>query len=106
MWSAGGRGLDLNVILSFDQMSKNVDQLNTSLKNTSSISGGGGGDLPPSIQAYKSDNAKLIKENNELHLELIKIKDDFETQLKGLPLSISLDLFNRLFFFLTISLID
>jgi hypothetical protein len=39
--------------------------------------------VPPSIQAYKSDNAKLIKENNELHLELIKIKDDFDVQLKG-----------------------
>ena len=65
-------------------MSKNVDQLNTSLKNTSSASGGGGGDhLPPTIQAYKSDNAKLIKENNELHLELIKSKDEFESQLKG-----------------------
>jgi len=36
-----------------------------------------------SIQAYKSDNAKLIKENNELHLELIKLKDDFEAKFKG-----------------------
>ena len=40
--------------------------------------------MPPSIQAYKSDNAKLIKENNELHLELIKIKDDFDVQIKGI----------------------
>ncbi len=40
--------------------------------------------VPPSIQAYKSDNAKLIKENNELHLELIKIKDDFELEIKDL----------------------
>lgn len=71
------------MVISFCQMSKNVDQLNTSLKNTSSVSGGGGDLLPPTIQAYKSDNAKLIKENNELHLELIKSKDEFETQLKG-----------------------
>lgn len=40
--------------------------------------------IPPSVQAYKSDNAKLIKENNELHLELIKIKDDFELEIKDL----------------------
>ena len=35
------------------------------------------------IQAYKTDNAKLIKENNELHLEFIKVKEDYETKLKG-----------------------
>jgi len=63
------------------ELSKSTDQLNVSLKNSSVASNG---DLvPASIQAYKSDNAKLIKENNELHLELIKMKDDFEAQIKG-----------------------
>lgn len=63
------------------ELSKSTDQLNISLKNASVASNG---DLvPASIQAYKSDNAKLIKENNELHLELIKMKDDFEAQIKG-----------------------
>ncbi len=51
-----------------------------------SINGSSGGCdiVTPSINAYKSDNAKLIKENNELHIELIKIRDDFELQLKEL----------------------
>ena len=65
-------------------MSKCSDQLNTSLKNGSSQASNGDNLIPPSIQAYKSDNAKLIKENNELHLELIKIKDDFELEIKDL----------------------
>jgi centrosomal protein CEP135 len=62
-------------------LSKNVDQLNTSLKSASI---NGSELVTPSINAYKSDNAKLIKENNELHMELIKIRDDFELQLKDL----------------------
>ena len=59
-----------------------LDQLNTSLKNTS-LNASNADLVPPSIQAYKSDSAKLIKENNELHLEMIKIRDDYEAQLKG-----------------------
>ncbi len=69
------------------KVSKCSDQLNTSLKNGSNLTAtgvGGDGSIPPSIQAYKSDNAKLIKENNELHLQLIKIKDDFELEIKEL----------------------
>ncbi len=70
-------------------LSKNVDLMNTSLKNlsTSSLNGtvnsinGNSNDI---INAYKSDNSKLVKENNELHLQLIKIKDDYEIQLRGL----------------------
>ena len=70
-------------------MSKCSDQLNTSLKNGANITtgasnGNGESAIPASIQAYKSDNAKLIKENNELHLELIKIKDNFELEIKDL----------------------
>ena len=35
------------------------------------------------VDAYKSDNAKLIKENNELHQQLIHIKEDSEFTIKG-----------------------
>ena len=68
-------------------MSKSADQLNTSLKNASISSGSEL--ITPSIQAYKSDNAKLIKENNELHLELIKLKDDYEAQIRELKSKLS-----------------
>ena len=71
-------------------LSKNVDLMNTSLKNlsTSSLNGTGnttlnGNNTNDVINAYKSDNSKLVKENNELHLQLIKIKDDYEIQLRG-----------------------
>jgi centrosomal protein CEP135 len=75
-------------------LSKNVDQLNTSQRNVSlngSMSGGGGNNdlVTPSIAAYKSDNAKLIKENNELHMELIKIRDEFELNTKELKSKLS-----------------
>lgn len=39
--------------------------------------------ITPSIKAYKADNSKLIKENNQLHLDLIKLKEDFEIQQRG-----------------------
>ena len=35
------------------------------------------------IDAYKSDNARLIRENNELHQQLIHFKEDSEFTLKG-----------------------
>lgn len=35
------------------------------------------------VEAYKSDNAKLIKENNELHQQLIHIKEESEFTIKG-----------------------
>ena len=62
-----------------------MDNLNTSLKNSSLMNGGAASDhIPSTIQAYKSDNAKLIKENNELHLQFIKFKDEYEAQFKGI----------------------
>jgi centrosomal protein CEP135 len=66
-------------------LSKNVDLMNTSLKSTSinGTTSSNGTNLNDAINAYKSDNAKLIKENNELHLQLIKIKDDYEIQIRG-----------------------
>jgi len=35
------------------------------------------------IDAYKSDNARLIRENNELHQQLIHVKEDSEFSIKG-----------------------
>ena len=35
------------------------------------------------IEPYKSDNAKLVRENNELHHELIKHKEETEIMLRG-----------------------
>jgi centrosomal protein CEP135 len=71
-------------------LSKNVDQLNNSMRNASLNASMTNGELvTPSIQAYKSDNAKLIKENNELHLELIKIRDNFDLEVKDLKSKLS-----------------
>ena len=35
-------------------------------------------------ETYRSDNAKLVKENNELHLELIRQKEESDNKLKDL----------------------
>jgi centrosomal protein CEP135 len=35
------------------------------------------------IEPYKSDNAKLVRENNELHQELIKHKEETEALVRG-----------------------
>ena len=35
------------------------------------------------VDAYKSDNARLIRENNELHQQLIHVKEDSEFTIKG-----------------------
>lgn len=87
-------------------LSKNVDLMNTSLKNLSSSSLNGttttiNNDV---INAYKSDNAKLVKENNDLHAQLIKIKDDYEIQLRGLfKILFILLMTNTFFMFIIIS---
>lgn len=36
------------------------------------------------IDAYKSDNARLIRENNELHQQLIHAREESEFLLKGI----------------------
>nr|ANN83882.1 Cep135 [Patiria miniata] len=43
-------------------------------------------DKPPvcTDEAYRSDNAKLVRENNDLHLQLIKLKEDSEATIKDL----------------------
>ena len=41
-------------------------------------------DVESAIEPYKSDNAKLVKENNDLHQQLIKQKDESDAILKGI----------------------
>jgi centrosomal protein CEP135 len=51
--------------------------------------GGAGGDASShvltdvQIDAYKSDNARLLRENNELHQQLIHAREESEFLLKG-----------------------
>ncbi|KAM9331146.1 centrosomal protein of 135 kDa [Gastrophryne carolinensis] len=40
------------------------------------------------IEPYKAENARLVKENNELHLELLKIKEDSDLHIKDLKASL------------------
>ncbi|XP_070613332.1 centrosomal protein of 135 kDa isoform X5 [Erythrolamprus reginae] len=35
------------------------------------------------LEPYREENARLTRENNELHLELLKLKEQFEEQVKG-----------------------
>jgi len=56
--------------------------------STGAISGAGGDAsshilTDVQIDAYKSDNARLIRENNELHQQLIHAKEESEFALKG-----------------------
>ena len=58
--------------------------MNKSTDQTISIKSGCDASFSSSnIHAYKTDNAKLIKENNELHIEFIKMKEEYEGKLKG-----------------------
>ncbi|XP_069487721.1 centrosomal protein of 135 kDa [Ambystoma mexicanum] len=36
------------------------------------------------IEPYKTENARLVRENNELHLELLKLKENSDRQIKDL----------------------
>jgi len=61
-------------------------RLNTSTTAASSRRADGDGTYVASdaqIDAYKSDNARLIRENNELHQQLIHAKEDSEFIIKG-----------------------
>jgi centrosomal protein CEP135 len=42
------------------------------------------------IDAYKSDNARLIRENNELHQQLIHSREELEFSIKGLVFVLNL----------------
>lgn len=56
------------------KISKNDSLLSNSMLNTSANL---------EAAAYRADNTKLIKENNQLHLDFIKLKDDFDLQIRG-----------------------
>ena len=40
-------------------------------------------DFDSAVEPYKSDNAKLVKENNDLHQQLIKQKDEYDAIARG-----------------------
>ena len=40
-------------------------------------------DIDSAVEPYKSDNAKLIKENNELHKQAIKTKEENDALIRG-----------------------
>jgi len=75
----------------FADLIHTTESLKNSRLNTSSIVGSGrraDGDgshvtSDAQIDAYKSDNARLIRENNELHQQLIHVKEDSEFTIKG-----------------------
>ena len=45
-------------------------------------------DVESHIEAFKSDNARLVKETTELHHRIIKLKEEADHQSKGLSLTI------------------
>lgn len=40
-------------------------------------------DLESAVAPYRSDNARLIKENNDLHMQVIKQKEDADAVVRG-----------------------
>ncbi|GFO45408.1 centrosomal protein of 135 kda [Plakobranchus ocellatus] len=45
-------------------------------------------DVDSAVEPYKSDNAKLIRENNEMHMALIKQKEEADTTVRELKASL------------------
>ncbi|ESP00073.1 hypothetical protein LOTGIDRAFT_213275 [Lottia gigantea] len=39
-------------------------------------------EVDSAVEPYKSDNAKLVKENNEVHLQLVKQKEDADSAIR------------------------
>lgn len=40
------------------------------------------------VEPYRSDNAKLVKENNELHLQLIKLREESDGKIRDLKATV------------------
>ena len=40
--------------------------------------------LDDAIQPYKADNARLVQENNNLHLELVRTKEELEAKVRSM----------------------
>lgn len=60
-----------------------TESLKKSKLEKSSVSQAEKGSVPHEAEAYKSDNAKLIKEANELHQQIIKQKEEAAASIKG-----------------------
>lgn len=45
-------------------------------------------DVDSAVDSYKSDNAKLVKENNDLHKQYIKQKEESDAIIRGKVISI------------------
>ena len=39
--------------------------------------------LEDAIGPYKADNARLVQENNNLHLDMVRSKEELETKLRS-----------------------
>ena len=35
------------------------------------------------IEPYKADNARLVKENNDLHMQILKLREETDQQIRG-----------------------
>ena len=42
------------------------------------------GNWEEQIEPYRSENAKLVRENNDLHLQVIRLKDELDATSKDL----------------------
>lgn len=56
---------------------------NTKLQLSRQSNSGSGISGQDTSEAYRSDNAKLVKENNELHLQLIRFKEESDSRVKA-----------------------
>lgn len=44
--------------------------------------------IEDNVEPYRSDNAKLVKENNELHLQLIKLREESDEKIRELKATV------------------
>lgn len=44
--------------------------------------------IEDNVEPYRSDNAKLVKENNELHLQLIKLREESDEKIRDFKASL------------------
>ena len=82
----------------FSDLLHTTESLKKAKLESSKVAKSGSG-VPSSQEPYRSDNAKLVKENNELHQQLIKLQEDLETSSKGnqLKLSFKIEVYFYLF---------
>jgi centrosomal protein CEP135 len=44
--------------------------------------------IEDNVEPYRSDNAKLVKENNEIHLQLIKLREESDDKIRELKATV------------------